>query len=148
MRTEVVDVDGTTFHLNSMPFKDSRKVFWRLSKLAPMYENDEILELGLGLFEFAGLNGAVDEDDLEFFCEAFGKVSRVTKPGTTDELALNTEANRAKAFGDDLELMFKWLDACASFSFGPMLKKYAGAEAKMRAKLASKRAAATPVDQG
>lgn len=144
MSQESIEVGGHTFVLYGLAFKESRKAQPRIMKLAGMYDNEDVNDVGLGLFMFAGLVGALGDDDLEYFCQMYGKACDVVVPGTSNQLKFDDKQQEA-LFKGNIKLMYLWLDACTAFHFGDVLKDYASAQTRMAEKVRSK-TSRTPAD--
>jgi hypothetical protein len=145
MAQESIEVGGHSFVLYDLPFKESRKAQPRIMKLAGMYDNEDVNDVGLGLFMFAGLVGALGDDDLEYFCQMYGRACEVIQPGTSNQLKFDDKQQEA-LFKGNLKLMYAWLDSCTAFHFGDVLKDYASAQARMAEKVRSKAKSPTHAD--
>ncbi len=144
MTQESVIIGEHHLVFNGMPFKRARKVNNRLMKLVGIYADDEVQEIGLGLFRFAGMAGVITDDDIDFFCEEYGACTDIVHPGTSKAPQLFNAQWQETAFKGNLPLMYQWLDLATEFHFGADLKDYADAQKKMAEKVRARAGSKTP----
>lgn len=140
MAVESRDIGGKVFQIRLLPFVDGRKAYARLQKLLAVHGDEVLNQTGLGLFLFAGLAGLVNDEDLSFFCEVFGKVTDVSLGGNVT-LTLGTDANRTTVFAGAFEDLFTWLDECVAINFGTIMGKLSAARKQLEVIAAAKAAA-------
>jgi hypothetical protein len=141
MQVESREIGGKVFQIRLLPFVDGRKTYARLQKMLAVHGDEVLNQTGLGLFMFAGLAGLVNDDDLAFFCEAYGKVTDVSLGGNVT-LTLGTDANRTTVFAGAFEDMFTWLDECTAINFSAVMGKLSAARKQLEAIAAAKKVSA------
>jgi len=119
-------IDDIEFEVEQLNIKDARACLVRLShvlgpaltELAKSNAKD-VLDVDTGVVASAlgRLMTTMSEEDLEYFCGAFGKKSKV-KVG---ELWLSVDKAGDSIFRGRLALMFKWLSFAAEVNYSDFL---------------------------
>lgn len=111
MEAERKTIDGIVFEVSPLGFKQGRKAFVRLSKaVGPALAAAKSLEDLKGSNVTAMLEKLVreiDDEDLEWFSDVFGKVTRFSREG--DKWPFLTDSNRELLFQGRIMLFLKWL---------------------------------------
>ncbi len=136
MQVKPVEIDGLVFQIRLLPFGDARIVYSKLQRLMSAF-GEEAAEAGLGFFMFAGLAGAINDDDLKLYIDTFGKKTDVAL-GPNQSVILSDDNNRQLVFAGRFEMMFAWLDACIEYNFKGVMEKLSAAQRHMQAKSAAK----------
>lgn len=140
MQVESREIGGRTFQIRLLPFVEARKTYSKLQKILAVHGDEVLGKTGLGLFMFAGLAGLLNDDDLAFFCEAYGKTTDVNLGGNAT-LTLGSDSNRTTVFSGQFEDLFVWLDECTSINFAAVMGKLSAARKQLEVEAAAKRAA-------
>lgn len=138
MQIESREIGDKTFQIRLLPFSDGRKAYSKLQKLLSAHGDEVLTQAGIGLFMFAGLAGAVSDDDLAFFCDVFGKSTEVNLGGNKT-LTLSNEANRTIVFAGAYDNLFEWLDACVEINFASVMGKLSAARKQLESITAAKK---------
>lgn len=127
LQTTAVRIGEYDFQIGKLAFEDARPAYVRLQKLLSADDKilAEVAQDGVGLFMFAGFGGLIDDEDLKYYTELFGKVTTVAV-SAQQTVFLKDKAARDLLFGGQIEIFFEWLDACVEVNF-------AGARAKLGA---------------
>lgn len=117
-------IDGVTFSVTQLGFREGRRAFMRLSKsigpgmtamLAGAASIKDVQAQGLA----AGVGRLiqdVSDEDLEYFAEVFGKVTRY-HTGDSSKRPVLKDTDRESLFAGRLMLFFKWLAFAAEVNF-------------------------------
>lgn len=135
--SEIIEISGNTYTVRRLPFVQSRKVYDRLKRVLQFaFTDDKLLADGASPFMLAGLAGGVSDEDLEFYCNAFGDVTTVDVPGEQAPLSLKAPAVRERLFGvgGNFEDVFVWLDFAVQVNFAGAIAKMRGALQKAEAR--------------
>lgn len=135
--TEAVEIGGLVFNIGRLPFGRASAVYTRLNKvLHTAFGEDKNLTSGVPLM-FAGMAGALPEEDLKFYCAEFGKVTTVDVTPEKSVL-LRNEAAFEQVFGAQgvlgFEDVFVWLDHAIRMNFSGAIEKMRGALAELAAR--------------
>lgn len=129
LQTEQRDINGRVFTVRVLTFAEARKVYSKIQRL--LVGNEEVIEdAGVGLFMFAGLAGAISDEDMKLFIETFGPTTSVALDATRT-LDLGDEMKRNLVFGAHFEDMFEWLDFCVDVNFKVVMGKLRGARQRL-----------------
>ena len=126
MEERQTEIDGETFRLTILRYKDARRVFMLLSRtvgpaLAQAMDQAESLETFQKSQGFGGLAKAAErlirdmtESDLEELFEVFGRSCVVVRG---DKALPMNDTNQNRVFSGRLMLSFKWLWWCIEENF-------------------------------
>lgn len=122
-KQETKEIDGFTFQVNTLPYKDAQKVLLKSNKLLMLKTADVSGAIAEG--EFSPLTAAVfmevNSDDLEFVVDKLAEKCLV-KEGSEGPL-LSLSSQKDKIFSGRIELMFEWLDFALEVNFAGFLGK-------------------------
>lgn len=128
--TTLLDVKGEPvyFRVTQLPFKSSRKVLVRLTKrlgpaiatVASQASSLKDLQDGSMIDAVGDFAQALDDDDLDFFSEAFGPATEFNKDNGAKWPRLTT-ANQSGLFQGDLGLYLKWLWFCVEANYADFM---------------------------
>ena len=142
--THTLEINGRHFTVRVLPFREARSVFARLSRLLSMWGDDELKGSGVGPFVWASIGSAVTEDDLAYYCKAFGKETTVDLgDGRVVTLTVDAKGESAamdNVFAGNLDEMFEWLDFCVRATDGKLIEKMNGALVKFSEKRSASKA--------
>lgn len=129
LQTEQRDINGRVFTVRVLTFAEARKVYSKIQRL--LVGNEEVVaDAGVGLFMFAGLAGAISDEEMKLFIDTFGPTTSVALDATRT-LDLGDEGKRNLVFGGHFEDMFAWLDFCVDVNFAVVMEKLRGARQRL-----------------
>lgn len=130
------EIGEKTFQIGLLAFEDARPAYVRLQRI--LTANEEILaEADIGLFMFCGMTGAIDDEDLKFYIELYGKITSVAVTAQ-QTVFLKDKPARDLCFQGRIEDMFAWLDAATEVNFKTAREKLAAARKRVNALVAAK----------
>ncbi len=136
LQSTPVELGGYTFQIGLLTFEEARPAYVKLQRL--LQANEEVLELaGVGLFMFAGMSNMIDDEELKYYIELFGKHTAVAV-SAQQTVFLKDKAARDLLFSGRIELMFEWLDASTEVNFKSAREKLAAARKRVNAHIAAK----------
>lgn len=132
--TATREIGGRIYTVRALAFSEARKAYSKLQRL--LAANEEVLaEAGVGLFMFAGLAGAIDDEELKFYIDIFGPTTEAAmSPVIT--LNLGAEDRRNVVFAGRFEDVFEWLDFCVEHNFSAVIAKLRGVRRALEARQA------------
>lgn len=127
LETKTRTIDGVTFYVDQLRFKTARQVLLRLSKrvapgLGAVLEamasgSGEVMDADTGKIGEAleNLLAPLSDEDLDYFAQAFGEVTRFSSDG--DKKPYLTPDNQEVLFRGRVLLYFRWLAFCVEANY-------------------------------
>ncbi len=131
-----VEIDGAIYQIGLLPFEDARPAYVKLQRI--LTANDEMLATAdIGLFMMCGMLGVIDDEELKYYIDLFGKHTSVSL-GPNQTVFLKDKAARDLCFQGRMENLFAWLDAATEVNFKNAREKLAAARKRVNALVAAK----------
>ncbi|MEY4507961.1 MAG: hypothetical protein RLZZ450_83 [Pseudomonadota bacterium] len=139
LSTTPVEINGRTYQIRPLAFADARQVYAKMQRLLALHGDEAVTESKCGLFLFAGLIGAINDDDLKFFIDKFGPTT-VCALDAQRTLPLTTDEHRSNVFAGCFEECLAWLDACVDVNYAGVMAKLGAAKTALEAKVEAAKA--------